>query len=222
MSLAAGTYETREDKGRVIHPLVVRVTHWVNAVAIFVMVMSGWKIYDASPIFHFMFPRWMTLGGWLGGALGWHFAAMWLLVGNGLVYVLFGIVSGHFRHDFLPLSPAAIWRDFRAALTFRLQHRLGVYNAVQRLLYVGVILLGIGVVISGLAIWKPVQFQVITALLGGYGTARIVHFAMMSGIVGFIVIHLMLVALVPSTLPPMITGRAPREDDHYSHEGESR
>jgi thiosulfate reductase cytochrome b subunit len=159
MSLAAHRDEGHDEKGRIIHPLVVRVTHWVNAVAIFVMVMSGWKIYDASPIFNFMFPRWMTLGGWLGGALGWHFAAMWLLVGNGLVYVLFGIASGHFRHDFLPLSPAAIWRDFWAALTFRLAHRLGAYNAVQRLLYVGVILLGIGVVISGLAIWKPVQFQ---------------------------------------------------------------
>jgi thiosulfate reductase cytochrome b subunit len=222
MSLAAHRDEGHDEKGRIIHPLVVRVTHWVNAVAIFVMVMSGWKIYDASPIFNFMFPRWMTLGGWLGGALGWHFAAMWLLVGNGLIYVLFGIASGHFRHDFLPLSPAAIWRDFRAALTFRLAHRLGAYNAVQRLLYVGVILLGIGVVISGLAIWKPVQFQVITGLLGGYDTARIVHFAMMAGIVGFIVVHLMLVVLVPSTLPPMITGRAPRHDRHNSHEGESR
>jgi thiosulfate reductase cytochrome b subunit len=222
MSLAAHRDEGHDEKGRIIHPLVVRVTHWVNAVAIFVMVMSGWKIYDASPIFNFMFPRWMTLGGWLGGALGWHFAAMWLLVGNGLVYVLFGIASGHFRHDFLPLSPAAIWRDFWAALTFRLAHRLGAYNAVQRLLYVGVILLGIGVVISGLAIWKPVQFQVITGLLGGYDTARIVHFAMMAGIVGFIVVHLMLVVLVPSTLPPMITGRAPRHDGHNSHEGESR
>jgi thiosulfate reductase cytochrome b subunit len=150
----------------------------------------------------------MTLGGWLGGALAWHFAAMWLLVVNGLVYVGFGLASGHFRHDFLPLSPRAIWRDLRAALTFKLEHRLGTYNAVQRLLYVGVILFAIGVVISGLAIWKPVQFQFVTGLLGGYDTARIVHFAMMAGIVGFIVVHLALVFVVPSTLPPMITGRA--------------
>jgi thiosulfate reductase cytochrome b subunit len=186
----------------------VRITHWLNAVAIVLMILSGWRIYDASPIFPFTFPPWMTLGGWLGGALAWHFAAMWLLVVNGLVYVGFGLASGHFRHDFLPLSPRAIWRDLRAALTFKLEHRLGTYNAVQRLLYVGVILFAIGVVISGLAIWKPVQFQFVTGLLGGYDTARIVHFAMMAGIVGFIVVHLALVFVVPSTLPPMITGRA--------------
>jgi thiosulfate reductase cytochrome b subunit len=186
----------------------VRITHWLNAVAIVLMILSGWRIYDASPIFPFTFPPWMTLGGWLGGALAWHFAAMWLLVVNGLVYVGFGLASGHFRHDFLPLSPRAIWRDLRAALTFKLEHRLGTYNAVQRLLYVGVILFAIGVVISGLAIWKPVQFQFVTGLLGGYDTARIVHFAMMAGIVGFIVVHLSLVFVVPSTLPPMITGRA--------------
>ena len=117
MSLAL--YEHANER-RVIHPLIVRLTHWINAFAIIIMIASGWKIYDASPIFPFMFPHWMTLGGWLGGALGWHFAAMWLLVGNGLVYLSFGFASGHFRHDFLPLSPAAIWRDFRAALTFRL------------------------------------------------------------------------------------------------------
>jgi thiosulfate reductase cytochrome b subunit len=205
MSLAV-RHET--GSSRVIHPLVVRITHWVNAVAIILMILSGWRIYDASPIFPFMFPAWMTLGGWLGGALAWHFAAMWLLVVNGLVYVGFGLASGHFRHDFLPLGPRAVWRDLRAALTFRLEHRLGTYNAVQRLLYVGVILFAIGVVISGVAIWKPVQFQFVTGLLGGYDTARIVHFAMMAGIVGFIVVHLSLVFVVPSTLPPMITGRA--------------
>jgi thiosulfate reductase cytochrome b subunit len=205
MSLAVGD----EIPGsRVIHPLIVRITHWLNAVAIVLMILSGWRIYDASPIFPFTFPPWMTLGGWLGGALAWHFAAMWLLVVNGLVYVGFGLASGHFRHDFLPLGLRAIWRDLRAALTFKLEHRLGTYNAVQRLLYVGVILLAIGVVISGLAIWKPVQFQFVTGLLGGYDTARIVHFAMMAGIVGFIVVHLALVFVVPSTLPPMITGRA--------------
>ncbi len=205
MSLAVGD---QAQSSRVIHPLIVRITHWLNAVAIVLMILSGWRIYDASPIFPFTFPPWMTLGGWLGGALAWHFAAMWLLVVNGLVYVGFGLASGHFRHDFLPLSPRAIWRDLRAALTFKLEHRLGTYNAVQRLLYVGVILFAIGVVISGLAIWKPVQFQFVTGLLGGYDTARIVHFAMMAGIVGFIVVHLALVFVVPSTLPPMITGRA--------------
>jgi thiosulfate reductase cytochrome b subunit len=196
-------------KSRVIHPLAVRITHWINAFAILVMVTSGWKIYNASPIFDFRFSNYFTLGGWLGGA---HFAAMWLLVVNGLVYVIYGIASGHFRHDFLPLSVRAIWRDFVAALTFKLEHRLGAYNAVQRLLYVVVLLFGVGVVISGLAIWKPVQFQFITGLLGGYDFARILHFAMMAGIVGFVAVHLALVALVPSTLRPMITGRAPEHE----------
>ena len=129
-------------RGRVIHPLPIRITHWINALAILVMVTSGWKIYNASPIFDFMFPRWATLGGWLGGALAWHFAAMWVLVANGLVYVLYGIFSGHFRRDFLPLSITAIWRDFIAALTFKLEHRLGSYNAVQRLLYLAVVMFG--------------------------------------------------------------------------------
>ncbi|MDB5397545.1 MAG: hypothetical protein JWM91_5051 [Rhodospirillales bacterium] len=211
---------TRAARTRVIHPLVVRITHWINAFAVLCMVTSGWAIYNASPIFDFRFAKWLTLGGWLGGALAWHFAAMWLLVINGLVYVLYGIFSGHFRHDFLPLSVLAIWRDFVAALNLKLEHRLGVYNAVQRLLYVVVLLFGFGVVISGLAIWKPVQLQFIAGLLGGYDFARIVHFAMMAGIVGFVVVHLALVALVPSTLPPMITGRAPKHGPHGpEHEG---
>jgi thiosulfate reductase cytochrome b subunit len=208
-------------KRPVIHPLVVRVTHWINAFAMVVMIMSGWKIYDASPIWPFMFPHWMTLGGWLGGALAFHFAAFWLLIGNGLVYLIFGFASGHFRHDFLPLSPRAFWRDFTAALTFRLAHRPGRYNAVQRLLYIVVLLMGVGIVLSGFAIWKPVQFQLLTGLLGGYDTARIIHFALMAGIVGFVLVHLALVALVPSTLPPMFTGRAPRQDHHQAPEGAS-
>jgi thiosulfate reductase cytochrome b subunit len=191
-----------------IHPLVVRLTHWVNAFAMICMIMSGWRIYDASPLFNFTFPGWATLGGWLGGAIAWHFAAMWLLVANGLIYVAYGLLSGHFRGSFLPLSPRAVLRDLRAALTFRLAHRLGTYNAVQRLLYVLVLLLGVIAVASGLAIWKPVQLQALTALLGGFEVARRVHFFAMSGIVGFVIVHLALVVLVPSTLPPMITGRA--------------
>jgi thiosulfate reductase cytochrome b subunit len=207
-------------EARPIHPLTVRITHWINAFAMLVMITSGWKIYNASPIFDFMFAKWLTLGGWLGGALAWHFAALWLLVVNGLVYLIHGFVSGHFRRDFLPLSIGAIWRDFVAALTFRLPHRVGSYNAVQRLLYVVVLLFGIGVVLSGLAIWKPVQFQVLTGLLGGYDTARVIHFLMMAGIVGFVAVHLALVLLVPSTLLPMITGRPAEDHDELpAHEG---
>ena len=187
---------------------MVRLTHWINAVAIVCMVMSGWQIYDASPLFDFRFPAWVTLGGWLGGGIAWHLAAMWLLVGNAAVYLVYGVLSRHFQTSFLPITPRAVWRDTRNALTLQLKHTLGSYNAVQRLLYVGVLILGAVALISGLALWKPVQLQVIAHLLGGYEVARRIHFLAMAGIVGFIVIHLALVVLVPSTLVAMITGRA--------------
>ena len=192
----------------VIHPLVVRVTHWLNAVAIVCLVMSGWKIYNASPLFGFSFPNWATLGGWLGGAIAWHLAAMWLLIANGLVYLLYGLAGRHFMRSFLPIGPREVWRDLKEALTFRLHHKLGAYNAVQRLLYVVVVLLVAAAALSGLGLWKPVQFQDLVGLLGGYEMVRRIHFAAMAGIVGFTAIHLALVAVVPSTLRAMITGRA--------------
>ena len=191
-----------------VHPLLVRITHWVNAVALVCMVMSGWQIYDASPLLPFVFPPWMTLGGWLAGGIAWHFAAMWLLVINGLVYVAYGIVGRHFRRSFFPLSARSVWTDFRGALSFRLFHTPGVYNAVQKLLYIGVLLVGLLAVLSGLAMWKPVQLWWLTAALGSYTSVRWIHFLAMSGIVGFVVVHLVLVAVVPRTLPTMITGRA--------------
>lgn len=192
---------------RPLHPLIVRITHWINAVAIICMIMSGLRIYNASAFFPFHFPNWMTLGGWLAGALAWHFAIMWLLVANGLVYLVYGLASGHFRRHFMPITPAAVWADLKAAFSLKLVHELGVYNAVQRLLYVGVIGCGILVVLSGLAIWKPVQLQGLTAVFGGYEGGRRVHFFAMSGIAGFLLVHLALVAIVPRTLLPMIIDR---------------
>ncbi len=198
----------RKDQRRiVVHPLVVRLTHWVNAFAMLCMVTSGWGIYNASPLFGFRFPHWMTLGGWLGGAIAWHLAVMWLLVGNALVYLAYGIAGRHFRRRLLPLRAAAIRADAWDALRFRLRHRPGVYNAVQRLLYVVVLALGVAAVASGLALWKPVQLHPLTALLGGYELCRRLHFLAMGGIVAFTIIHLLLVVLVPRSLPPMITGR---------------
>ena len=199
---------TARNRWVMVHPLVVRVTHWVNAVAIVCMVMSGWQIYDASPLLPFVFPPWATLGGWLAGGIAWHFAAMWLLVANGLVYVVYGILGRHFRRSFFPLTARGVWGDFRSALAFRLDHTPGMYNAVQKLLYVVVLLFGLLAVLSGLAMWKPVQLWWLTAALGSYSSVRWVHFVAMSGIVGFVVIHLALVAIVPRTLPTMITGRA--------------
>jgi thiosulfate reductase cytochrome b subunit len=189
-----------------VNSLRVRITHWANALAIGVMLSSGWRIYNASPLFNFMFPAWATLGDWLGGALAWHLAAMWLLIANFIVMVGAGILSGHLRRRLLPISPADVLRDLRLALTFRLTHRPGVYNAVQRLLYVAV-LIAIGVAIaSGLALWKPVQLDWLSMAFGGYEATRRVHFLAMSVIAGFIVIHLALVAIVPATLVTMVSG----------------
>jgi thiosulfate reductase cytochrome b subunit len=191
-----------------IHPLVVRVTHWINALAILIMVASGWRIYNASPIFAFTFPDALTLGGWLGGAIQWHFAAMWLLAINGLVYLAYGILSGHFRRKLWPIQPAALVADLRAALTGKLAHKdLAVYNAAQRAAYATLILTVVVLVCSGLAVWKPVQFQGLAALLGGYEGARVVHFCAMTLTVCIVVVHVIMVALVPKTLPAMITGR---------------
>jgi thiosulfate reductase cytochrome b subunit len=191
-----------------IHPLAVRATHWINAAAMAVMIGSGWQIYNASPLFPFVFPAWLTLGGWLGGALAWHFAAMWLLAGNFALYLGYGFASGHIRRRLFPLRPPDVWRDAVLALRFRLPHDSARYNAVQRLLYM---LAGCGIALaiaSGLAIWKPVQLYSLTLLLGGYEAARRVHFVAMAGILAFVVVHLSLVAIVPRTLRPMITGRA--------------
>jgi thiosulfate reductase cytochrome b subunit len=194
-----------------IHPLWVRVTHWINVVAMFVMITSGWRIYDASPLFRFTFPPAITIGDGLdglSGALLWHFAAMWLFVVNGVVYVALGILTGRFRRKFLPIRPADLLRDVRAALTGHLSHDdLSVYNAVQRLLYVGVILAGVVIVLSGISMWKPVQVQELTAAFGGYDAARFVHFFAMAAIVGFLLVHISLAIIVPKSLRAMIVGR---------------
>ncbi len=197
-----------QDRRVTIHPLWVRLTHWINAVAVLVMMLSGWQIYNASPLFAFTFPPSITLGGWLAGALLWHFAAMWLFAINGLVYLTLGIVTGRFRNKLFPISPRALISDVVSALTFRLSHQdLSVYNAVQRLLYLGVILAGVIVALSGLAIWKPVQLQALTGMFGGYDTARYVHFVAMTSIALFLVVHVALALLVPKSLRAMIVGR---------------
>jgi thiosulfate reductase cytochrome b subunit len=199
---------TRIPAEATIHPVWVRVCHWINAIAILVMIGSGWQIYDASPLFNFTFPRQIALGNWLAGALLWHFAAMWVLVVNGIVYVTLGLATGRFRRKLLPIYPSQVFADAKAALTFKLAHDdLSHYNAVQKVLYTGVILCGILIVLSGLSIWKPVQFQELTTLFGGYDFARYVHFFAMAAIVGFLVVHVLLALLVPKSLRAMVTGK---------------
>jgi thiosulfate reductase cytochrome b subunit len=206
-----------------LHPLSRRILHWLNALAILVMIGSGWRIYDFSPALpvDFGFPYYLTLGGdistseaianedGLANALMWHFGAMWVLVINLMVYLAIGVASGHFRRDFLPLSPRAVIRDLGAALRFQLEHRLGEYNAVQKVFYWGVLFAILVTILSGLSIWKPVQFQELTWLFGGFDVARIVHFFGMTAIVAFLVVHVALTVLVPKTFIAMVLGHVP-------------
>lgn len=190
-----------------IHPGWLRVTHWVNALAVVLLVMSGWRIYNASPFFDFRIPKEWTLGGWLGGALLWHFAAMWLLAVNGVVYLLCNVASGRLKTKFFPLTPRAIMADLLEALRGHLSHAdPRRYNAVQKAAYLFVILDAVLLVISGLVLWKSVQFPLLRELLGGFETARRVHFVAMGAMVSFVAVHLVMVALVPRTLLTMIRG----------------
>lgn len=199
---------TFQVKPIIVHPMWLRICHWLNALAMLVMVASGWRIYNASPLFNFTFPAELTLGGWLGGALQWHFAGMWLFGINGVVYLLINIFSGRLKRKFWPLSPRELIKDFVAALHGKLAHEdLSHYNTVQKLAYLFVIFDGIILVCSGLVVWKSVQFPLLRELLGGYDNARFIHFYAMSGMVGFVVIHLIMVALVPKTLLAMLRGR---------------
>ncbi|WP_321798294.1 cytochrome b/b6 domain-containing protein [Caballeronia sp. J97] len=199
----------RSPRDAPVHPLWLRITHWLNAFAALIMMFSGWRIYDASPVFRqIVIPPSITLGGWLGGALQWHFAAMWLLVFNGIVYIALNVASGRFVSKFFPVSPRAVLHDLLAALSGKLSHAdLRHYNAVQKLAYLAVIVDLIVLVLSGLAIWKSVQFPLLRELMGGYDNARIVHFCAMAFMAAFVVVHVAMVALVPRSLLTMLRGR---------------
>ena len=207
-SLAASDQRSVAAPAKVIQPAWVRTAHWINAVAMILMIMSGWQIYNASPLFDFSFSKSITLGGWLGGALQWHFAAMWLLAANGLVYLLCNAGTGRLVRKFFPLSPRAIVADLRAALRGRLSHAdPRQYNAAQRAAYLFVMVDAVLLVLSGLVLWKSVQFPLLRELLGGYETARRVHFFAMAALAAFVAVHLAMVALVPRTLLAMIRSR---------------
>jgi thiosulfate reductase cytochrome b subunit len=208
-SVAATDEPAASAPTKVLQPAWVRTMHWINAVAMILMIMSGWQIYNASPLFEWLrFSHSITLGGWLAGALLWHFAAMWLLMVNGLAYLIVGFASGRFKRKLLPITAGGVISDTKAALTGKLSHEdLSKYNQVQKLLYAGIIATGVVIVLSGLSIWKPVQFQYLTALFGGYDIARYVHFFCMCAIVAFLVVHIVLAVMVPKSLRAMIIGR---------------
>lgn len=210
--MRAGGVKSTERYPR-LHPLAVRIIHWINAFAMIVMIGSGWKIYNDEVIFGWLhFPDWITIGGEAQGALQWHFFAMWILAINGLCYLGYGIASGRFRRKLFPIWPRQVFSDFVEALRFRLSHDdITRYNAVQKLLYVGIIAVIVVQVLSGLAVWKPVQFSELASLFYSFQGSRLVHFLGMAAIVAFIVIHVALALLVPKTIGAMITG-GPRID----------
>jgi thiosulfate reductase cytochrome b subunit len=204
-----------------LHPLPLRIMHWTNAVAMLLMIGSGWKIYNDEVLFGWLhFPEWMTLGGEAQGALQWHFFAMWIFGLNGLAYLVYGVATGRFRRMLTPIRISEILSNIGDALRFRLGHDdLTKYNGVQKLLYTGIILVGILQVLTGLAIWKPVQFSELAALFGDFQTARILHFLCMAAIVGFIFVHVALALLVPQTLIGMLTGGPDVSEAHKTESG---
>ncbi len=208
-----------------LHPLPIRIMHWINAVTMLVMITSGWGIYDDDVIIRgFHFSSFFRLGDWAAWSLNWHFAGMWFLVLNGLAYVVYGIVTGRLRERLLPIRIADIKQTIVETLHFKIAHEdITIYNAVQKLLYIVVILAGISQVVTGLAIWKPVQFSGLVSLLGGFQSARVLHFTGMAIIVGFLIVHVALALLVPRTLLAMIAGgpRLPprRASETHTQEG---
>ncbi len=191
-----------------IHPAWLRAMHWINAMAVVVLIMSGWQIYNATAFFGFAFPGSITLGGWLGGALLWHFAAMWVLGANGIAYLLMNLLTWRLPRKFFPVSPKAFFADLLAALRGRLAHDdPHHYNTVQRVAYLFVMLDIAVLILSGLVLWKSVQFPLVRELVGGYEGARLVHFLAMAALAAFIAVHLLMVLLVPRTLVYMVRGR---------------
>jgi thiosulfate reductase cytochrome b subunit len=200
--------DEKAETAAAIHPAWLRVTHWLNVLAVLLMVTSGWRIYNAAPFWPISFPKDWTLGGWLGGALQWHFAGMWLLVINGLLYVGLNLGTGRWWRKFLPLTLSLVLADLQAALRGRLSHAdLSHYNGLQKAAYLFTVVDLVLLVASGLVLWKSVQFPVLRDLLGGYDTARRVHFIAMGVLLAFVAGHVFMVALVPRTLLTMIRGR---------------
>ncbi len=191
-----------------LHPLALRIMHWINAVAIFIMIGSGWKIYNDDVILGWLhFPDALVIGKWAQYGLQWHFFGMWIFVLNGIAYLSYGIATGRFRQKLFPISISDIVHTVGDALRFRLSHDdLTVYNAVQKILYLGVMLIGVLIVITGLCLWKPVQFSELASLFYSFQVIRVIHFLCMAAIVGFVLVHVMLALLVPQSLLAMFTG----------------
>ncbi len=193
---------------RQLHPLPLRIMHWVNAVAMIILIMSGWQIYNDEVLFGWLhFPSWTTMGASPQGGLLWHFFAMWILVINGIAYAAYGLRTRRFRRMLFPIRFPDVVIEIRNALRLKLRHDdLTQYNPVQKLLYLGVLIVIVVQILSGLVIWKPVQFSELTFLFYSFQGARLAHFLGMVAIAGFLVVHVLLAVLVPETLKAMWTG----------------
>jgi len=192
------------------HPFVIRLTHWVNVIALGIMVTSGLRIYNASPLFGFTIPDLFILGGWLAGARQWHFFGMWLFFLNGAVWVLYNIMTRHGRRTtiFTGSDVSGIVPMVQYYLGIRKQHPPGSkYNALQKLAYTLISVVALGSILSGMAIYWPVQFRAVASAFGNYDTARIWHFGFMVALILFFLGHLFMVVLAGwSNFLSMITG----------------
>jgi Ni/Fe-hydrogenase b-type cytochrome subunit len=187
------------------HPLPIRITHWVNAISLFVMVTSGLRIFRAFPSFGpkipekvlLDIPKSLTLGGWLGGALQWHFTFMWLFAAGGLFYVAYQVLSGHFRTMvFTPRDVPGVWPMARHYFFFGPKPpATGQYNPLQKLAYTSTIGFGVLSLLTGIVLYKPTQFSWLAFLFGGFHLTRVWHFAAMCGFLAFIPGHLIMVLL---------------------------
>jgi thiosulfate reductase cytochrome b subunit len=204
------------------HPRAIRWLHWINFPLLLIMIWSGLLIYWANgeyrvgiggfTLFHF-FPDWFY--NWLGvpfrlaEGMAWHFLFMWLFAINGVAYVIYTVVSGEWRY-LLPNrnSLREAWQvtlhDLHLSKTKPPRRK---FNGAQQIAYTSIILMGAGSIITGLAIWKSVQFGWLTTLLGGYRAARLEHFLLTIGYVLFFVVHIAQVIRAGwNNLRSMITG----------------
>jgi Ni/Fe-hydrogenase b-type cytochrome subunit len=187
------------------HPLAIRITHWVNAISLFVMVTSGLRIFRAFPSFGpkipekilLSIPKSITLGGWLGGALQWHFTFMWFFAASGAFYVVYQVISGHYRTMlFMPRDVPGVWPMVRHYFFFGPKpSATGQYNPLQKLAYTSTIGFGALSLLTGIVLYKPTQFSWLAFLFGGFHLTRVWHFAAMCGFLAFIPGHLIMVLL---------------------------
>ena len=185
------------------HPFAVRLTHWLNAIALFVMAGSGLRIYLAFPAFgdklppkdFFVFPHRYSIGGWLGGALQWHFTFMWLFIAAGLAYIMHQVITGTWRQVvFMPRDVLGVWPMFRHYFLFGPKpEQVESYNPLQKLAYTGSIFLGALSILTGLVLYKSAQLSFLIPLLGGYRSVRILHFVALAGFLAFVPGHLVMV-----------------------------